>query len=44
VKFGLKIPNRLGNIVRKPQGDFFTHTVYKAIQKVYSKATAFLDQ
>ena len=28
VKFGLKIPNRLGKNVRKPQGgDFLTHTV-----------------
>jgi len=28
-KFGLKIPNRFGKNVRKPQGGFFcTHTVY----------------
>jgi len=25
----LKIPNRLGKNVRKPQGDFLTHTVWK---------------
>ena len=27
VKIWTKIPNRLGGNVRKPQGDFLTHTV-----------------
>jgi len=39
VKFGLKIPSRLGKNVRKPHGDFLTHTVeLESTQRVQTTA------
>jgi len=33
VKFGLKIPNRLGNMPENLGGDFLTHTVHWCVAK-----------
>jgi len=45
VKVGLKIPNRLGKMSRKPlRGFFWTHSVYTAGARYFSRLRPADDQ